>query len=1054
MQNFFENAGNFDENGEYRERVTDVLSMERYLKGVFNATEDIYAMRLEGKKEEKAEKKEEGVEKKAEEKKKDKKEKYDDLVKEMDKKWKELWEGKEPVPELEKLHCLVKGNLLLRKGQREDELFEDSTESYRRAVELLRRYAEQKERKWDTVDLLIQLSLGKYFRNLGHCEKRSNYYIAIHELKKIRQWIEENTEELDRERTQIWLDVVVNIGRAHKNLYELGEAKRYFWEIVHRIGEKVGDTVEIKLQQEEGLNPMEDASGKGVKLCSKAGAEWMYRSYLVQALVQLAIVYRKERDYENARGLCQAVRKMDPDNIDARNNLGVCYRKKGEYERAIEEFEPLKENGNRFAEIDYWKCVLKKNEAEKKVVFEKEEEFRQFTERGERDREIQLLMGNALLLKKDPEGALKIFKRLYKNSPYINVGTIGLKAYYCMAKCLMELKKFQQAKKILQEILSICENDRLAKIDLGWCLMKTEQYVAAREQYERLFGIARTATPEELEKWDVPSDWLTFEKMKVRNNLGECYLWTKELEKAKVMFDKVLTEEEKNIEAIGFLAQYYMLKGEEAKKQGKHEVARENYEMAVKKLEEIQCRKGPDAQTDSQLVVIKSACLRNIEEKKAGETGDDENGTAEFKRYMENCLLYYPDRCYMQRACYEMAGFLKEIEDEPESGILYRAFSHIRLWDGEEGFHAFSNLMEKQDFLSLNAVRRGQILMYLFLIYGNVLRIKEECRYSPDADRKKNMIPRHYTKQNTVKLLIENPHLRLWNSVYMNDPYEGVSFLDLLMNQKEKEEEKEEEKEKERQELLRQYFPYLNGNEKRLDPVKGNVYITSLTKLEDDMMMWMTYGEGAQGCNIVFADDFFDVRSRLGDSMGLPVYSDEDYPLYEVQYIDVEAAKKGEIKIVTAEDQAEQNEISGKAREQGKEKLQGKGERIRKSMEGLWKNVRLLEEYLKTVPEIKASGKDTIRGFIADALNEVRFLFKYDEYAKEQEIRMVRYSSTSELDEKFEIPRMYVEVQKEVQIKEVMLGPKISPEETDEIVAWLYATGKVEKVTKSKRHMK
>ncbi len=58
------------------------------------------------------------------------------------------------------------------------------------------------------------------------------------------------------------------------------------------------------------------------------------------------------------------------------------------------------------------------------------------------------------------------------------------------------------------------------------------------------------------------------------------------------------------------------------------------------------------------------------------------------------------------------------------------------------------------------------------------------------------------------------------------------------------------------------------------------------------------------------------------------------------------------------------------------------------------------------------------------------------------------------LHKKFEIPRMYVKVKKEMQMKEVMLGPKISPEKTDEIVAWLYATGKVEKVTKSKRHMK
>lgn len=171
MENFFENAGKFDENGKYREQVTDVLGMERYLKGVFNATECIYAMRLEEKKDEKAKKMPGEDEKKEGEKKKDKKERYEDLIKGVDENWEQFREKKEPVLALEKLYCLVKGNLLLRKGQRKDELFEASTKNYRRAVELLRKHAEQKEKKWDTVDLLIQLSLGKYFRNLGHCDK-------------------------------------------------------------------------------------------------------------------------------------------------------------------------------------------------------------------------------------------------------------------------------------------------------------------------------------------------------------------------------------------------------------------------------------------------------------------------------------------------------------------------------------------------------------------------------------------------------------------------------------------------------------------------------------------------------------------------------------------------------------------------------------------------------------------------------------------------------------------------------------------------------------------
>lgn len=212
--------------------------------------------------------------------------------------------------------------------------------------------------------------------------------------------------------------------------------------------------------------------------------------------------------------------------------------------------------------------------------------------------------------------------------------------------------------------------------------------------------------------------------------------------------------------------------------------------------------------------------------------------------------------------------------------------------------------------------------------------------------------------------------------------------------------------------------------------------------------MWMTYADHAKGCNIVFADDFFDIRSKLDGSMGFPVYSDEDYPLYEVKYIDVNEAKQGKIKIVVAENGSAENE------DHRMDKVQHKAERIESGMKDLWGNIQAMEEYLKTVLEIKDSGINTIRGFIADAINEVRFLFKYDEYNKEQEMRMVRYSYEPAFEEKFDVPRMYVEVDREIRIKEVMLGPKISLEKTDEIVAWLYGTGKVEKVTKSEKHFK
>ena len=88
-------------------------------------------------------------------------------------------------------------------------------------------------------------------------------------------------------------------------------------------------------------------------------------------------------------------------------------------------------------------------------------------------------------------------------------------------------------------------------------------------------------------------------------------------------------------------------------------------------------------------------------------------------------------------------------------------------------------------------------------------------------------------------------------------------------------------------------------------------------------------------------------------------------------------------------------------------------------------------------------------------LNEIRFLFKDWEYHYEEEVRMIRCSYTAETDsENFKIPRLFIEVNRDIQIKEVQLGSKVSPSDANEIIPWLSQTGKVERVTTSKRHYK
>lgn len=125
------------------------------------------------------------------------------------------------------------------------------------------------------------------------------------------------------------------------------------------------------------------------------GDEAIWLSYMIQALIQLAIVYRKEKKYTFAREICHAVGKMSHGNPDVTNNLGVCDRKEEKYDAAKSAFAPLMKHKNRFAEINYWKCILKENEIRNIYEISREDKkaLEDFLERGKVDKEIQILKG-------------------------------------------------------------------------------------------------------------------------------------------------------------------------------------------------------------------------------------------------------------------------------------------------------------------------------------------------------------------------------------------------------------------------------------------------------------------------------------------------------------------------------------------------------------------------------------------------------------------------------------------------------------------------------------
>ncbi len=244
---------------------------------------------------------------------------------------------------------------------------------------------------------------------------------------------------------------------------------------------------------------------------------------------------------------------------------------------------------------------------------------------------------------------------------------------------------------------------------------------------------------------------------------------------------------------------------------------------------------------------------------------------------------------------------------------------------------------------------------------------------------------------------------------------------------------------------LRTYFPYLENSSKKdlMESINENIYVGSFSGQADQIHMWIPYADDAKGCSVIFGDDFFDVRKGGGTLTEVSDYSDNDYPLYRIQYVNTDLWKM--------------KETAGSS-----ETLpSGIGE-ILEHMKGIW---RFLDEmdcclsetgqkYIhKNIQWDKAA--KTVRSFVADCLNEIRFLFKSDEYSYEDEVRMIRSSYTPKIEEQiFQIPRLYVEVERDIQIKEVKLGSKISPSDANEISSWLKKTGRVDVVSRSNKHYK
>lgn len=914
-------------------------------------------------------------------------------------------DGKDVFPNKSKMISLVLGNMHLRLAQCQNEVLIKSRENYQKALTYFEEHIDYLNT--DEIDLLLMLNKGKYFRNTAEVGKKSDYKRALSIFCDVANSVEK-VDICNEKKFHLLLDAKINMGRVSRYSYDFDYAREIFLSLILTLESYIDTDIKNQLYDCEELNlllkkatPDNDVE-KYIQGIRKEDVSTYIGEYLLQSLIHIGIICRKKKDYEEAKKIFELIKRIDKNgegNIDAQNNLGVCYRKLGYlegrmtpagrayYAKAEKIFLKLKEKGNKFAFINFYKCKLNYDESKCKIIIseliEKKEEL-------DNSFHLQFLLGKFYMRTKKYEEAMKCFESVYRKKNHISRGSLGFKAYYNLAQCNICMGKFRQARNILKEISELLRKnhdytDLLTEIDYAWCLMQEGNYSKAQSGYQKLLDSYKS----EMEKKHL---------LMINNNLADCYIHLGRWEKARNCIENVLKIENDNCTATYFYG-IILLNDLLTNKST-------NNEDAYRVFDKLIGQKGMEIGVSSGWLISAMLLYK--------QNGDDKLKESIIKR-----IRYSSDSISMKSYFY-LADFVLQLlkekkEDKFDYNAMYRDFCHIKLIERNEN-QAFEILKDSMEFHFFDVEKRAFILANIVQMYKYILNIKSTRLLT--HDKYKFKLPYHYTKLNTLNCLLagkndEKSKLRLWNSAYMNDAYEGKFF----------------------DQLLYQAASLRSGTKKESDISKGsmensvnlklqmnsNVYITSFSTEENSFQMWSIYGDNEKGAAIKFDDDFFDIGDKYKD-----VVMDgtgNEYALYEVKYLDMDH-------------------------------LQNESE-LMNNLNGIWSHMCLIEKKLEDwEPEENTdeyisfkNAASEVKTFIADRINEVRFLFKTKSYEYEKELRLIRCSHHPKVDnENFEIPRLYIDVERNIENLDIKIGSKLENQQIKDLYVWLKNTGKVKHI--------
>lgn len=805
------------------------------------------------------------------------------------------------------------------------------------------------------------------------------------------QTIAEGITPNNTELANIALDAVINMGRCLRNQMKHQEAIPYFVAVCAELAPRCGDGEGESIIAQKKLEEKYGEINAGVK------------GKLHMAVGKLQL--EQQRDA-----------KKDPQYLQALVNLVSC----------------LTDGPRAYAEAQKLALHVLKN-IQKENIDMQNNMGRLYRKRGD------------YLKAKEAHGVVMDNQRRARKEgkSYFVDETASLNRYAELeqAKCSIKLKYFEQALEQLERLLGFYDKDPEVLLWKGLCYRNQGQVTQAVEVLKDLCDAEKVIRPGTV-------------GLKARYAMGTCYLPSTPAQ-AKVWFEQIVQAEPSDIPALKNLGWCQQMLGEyeraivmyqsvqDINEKGLYPRRDRTWISANNDLGLCQLYLGKTVRalcSFARVLVIErsnyralcgaASCLRRLGRtdeavkwvQKAREVApNDPHVESEYVLCLLSNVEHYKDglreqvlnseRVFPQELCVEaLAKLAKYVEDTDASFEPFCALRPMK-WEAASqqvealvnstGFREMYKKPELGKKLEVDKERQGKLLAYVYRLHDTMEQLKTTLRLNREQLGENPCW--HYTRMGTMQKLLLNqgeqqPRFRLSNVAYMNDSAEGESFGKLL------------EQYGSTPETL-QAYGLLPGGEAPNDSSLRNVYLTSLCTADDYIYMWAIYADKGTGCSLKFDENFFDVKDSYPQGY-IPFHEEKNsYPLYRIVYLT----------------------------DQGKFKDRGRK---------LKKYLRKIKNILK---DIQQEMQDIPLAYITAMLDQVRYLFKYDEYSSEKEVRCLVVTRKRELAAgEGDTPYLYTEIDKEVQLDEVRFGPKVfkSPEKE----AWMYATDRVKKVSYSNRH--